>query len=163
MTSKLGRAEFFAVVLASFLCLAAAAGKQKSTGKPASPGPEEGTWKVVVTPDSDAATKGEKEFDDTLILHKGKFKSAACAPYGFDTASYTIAAGTWMADGRSPKEGTNHWHGEVTGDSVSGKMTWTKSDGTVLNYSFRGARSGQPGGQTPAAPGAPADKPKNRD
>jgi hypothetical protein len=162
MTSRLGRAAFFALVLASFLCLAAAGGK-KATGKPAGPGPEEGTWKVIVTPDSEAATRGEKEFDDTLILHKGKFKSAACAPYGFDTASYTIAEGAWKADARSPKEGTSHWHGEVTGDSVSGKMTWTKSDGTVLNYSFRGARSGQQGGQTPTTPGAPADKPKNRD
>jgi len=162
MKSKLACVAISALALASFLSAAAPAGKVKAPAKPSDPS-EQGTWKVRVTPDADAAAKGEKEFDDTLILHKGKFRSAACVPYGFDTASYRVEAGTWMADAQSPKEGKNHWHGEVSGDSVSGRLTWTKADGMILNYTFRGTRVGGQGGQTQTSPSAPTGDSKNRD
>jgi hypothetical protein len=129
-----------------------AAGKAKSSAnknvKAAAPPPEAGTWKVQVTPESDAAARGEKEFEDTLVLNKGKFESTACVPYGFGTVPYQVEAGTWMANMDSPKEGKTHWHGEVSGDSISGKMTWTKPDGTVLSYAFSGTRAGGQGAQT---------------
>src|SRR5262245_52553994 len=111
---------------------ALAGGKGKGTAKstPAAkpaPAPEEGTWKVKVVPDSEAAARGENEFDDTLILGKGKFKSTACVPYGFGEVAYHTEAGTIMAEMSSSKEGSNHWHAEVNGDAISGKLTWTKS------------------------------------
>ena len=101
----------------------------------------EGTWNVHVTPEAGAAAKGEKEFDDTLLLQKGKFHSSACDAYGFGQTPYRVEENHWMSDGVSTKEGKNHWHGEVTGDSVSGQMTWTKADGSVLNYTFTGTRA----------------------
>ena len=139
----------------------ATGGKTKAAPKPAAkqapkppPEPEAGTWKVKVVPDAEAAAKGESEFDDTLILGKGKFKSTACVPYGFGEVPYHTEAGTVMAEMSSAKEGSNHWHAEISGDSISGKMTWTKSDGTVLHYSFTGTRAGKQG--------APAQKSERR-
>jgi len=104
---------------------------------------EEGTWKVKVTPDAASAAKGEKEFDDTLVLRKGKFRSTACEAHGFGEAPYRVEGSHWMSDAGSRKEGRNHWHGEVTGDSVEGQMTWTRADGSVLNYTFTGSRAGE--------------------
>jgi hypothetical protein len=114
----------------------------------------EGVWKVKVTPDADAAAKGEKESDDTLVLKGGKFHSTGCDPYGFGPAAYRTEGNHFLADAESKKEGKIHWHGEVSGDSVNGQMTWTKSDGSVVNYTFSGTRSGEP----PAA--GTAKKPK---
>ena len=159
MGKRLASAAIVLLALALVPASSEAAGKAKTPGKPkaaghpkAAPPPEEGTWKVTVVPDSEAAAKGEREFDDTLILGKGKFKSTASAPHGFGEAAYRTEAGTIMADMSSPKEGTNHWHAEVSGDAISGKMTWTKSDGTVLHYSFSGARAGKQGPQSQKLP-----------
>lgn len=100
----------------------------------------EGTWNVKVTPDAATAASGEKEFDDSLVLHKGKFRSSAGEPKGFEQASYRLEENHWMADATSREEGRRHWHGEVTGDSVEGQMTWTRPNGAVLNYTFTGSR-----------------------
>ena len=152
MGNRLARLAILAVVLGTLGSPVPAAGKvqkpRKPTVKPAAAPPESGTWRVTVVPESSAAARGEKEFDDSLVLSKGKFKSTACVPYGFGTAAYTVLAGTWLADVESQKEGKTHWHAEVSGDSISGKMTWTKPDGTALNYSFSGARAGGQGTQT---------------
>ena len=112
---------------------------ETTTNKPAT---EQGTWNVTVTPGADAAAKGEKESADTLVLKGGKFHSTGCDAYGFGPASYKVDGNHWMADTESKKEGKIHWHGAVSGDSVSGQMTWTKTDGSVLNYTFSGARAG---------------------
>ena len=149
-----GPARLAILVLASGILLSPslAAVKGKSSGKagakPAAAPAEAGTWKVAVVPESDAAAKGEKEFDDTLVLSRGKFTSTACVPYGFGTVAYRVEAGTWMADMESQKEGKTHWHAEVSGDSISGKLIWAKPDGTVLKYAFSGTRAGGQGAQT---------------
>ena len=111
---------------------------------------EEGTWKVKATPDAASAAKGGQEFEDTLNLRKGKFLSAAGAAEGFVEAPYRVEANHWMSDAVSRKEGTKHWHGEVTGDSVEGQITWIRSDGAVLNYTFTGTRTGEPSQTRPA-------------
>jgi len=115
---------------------------------PAPPPAEEGVWKVTLTPEPDAAARGEKVFEDTLTLQRGKFSSSACVPHGFSTIAYKVEAGLWSANGESPREGKVHWHGEVSGEAMSGKMVWTKSDGTILHYSFSGSRAGAGAGQT---------------
>ncbi|MCI0568977.1 MAG: hypothetical protein L0Z52_12450 [Acidobacteria bacterium] len=152
MRNRLARLAILALALGVLSSPALAAAKGKSTrntrAKPAPSPPEAGTWRVNVVPESEAAARGEKEFDDTLVLNKGKFSSAACVPYGFGTVLYKVEAGTWIANMDSPKEGKTHWHAEVNGDAISGKLTWTKPDGTVLNYAFSGARAGGQGTQT---------------
>src|SRR5574341_1015822 len=103
---------------------------------------EKGTWEVKVMPDDEASAKGEKESDDTLTFMKGKFHSTGCDPYGFGPAAYKMDGNTWMSDTESKTDGRLHWHGEVSGDTINGRMTWTKPDGTVLNYTFEGHRAG---------------------
>jgi hypothetical protein len=117
----------------------------------------DGVWKVKITPDANASAKGEKESDDSLILKGGKFHSTGCDPYGFGPAPFRTEGNHFMADVQSQKEGRIHWHGEVTGDSVSGQMTWTKTDGSVLNYTFTGTRSGD-APQTKTSKDKDADK-----
>ena len=154
MRNRFARLAILVVAALVLSSPALATAKGKSTGNtrhkpaPAPAPPEAGRWTVNVVPESETASKGEKEFDDTLVLNKGKFSSTACIPYGFGTVPYRVEAGTWIANMESPKEGKAHWHAEVTGDSISGKMTWTKPDGTVLSYAFSGARTGGSGAQT---------------
>jgi hypothetical protein len=128
--------------LASVWILAGALAAPAVAAKPAARPAEEGIWKVQVTPDAEAAAKGEKAFEDTLILKKGKFRSTACEPYGFGPAAYRVEGTAFLADPESGKEGKSHWHGEVDGDGVTGRMRWTKPDGTVFNYTFEGHRAG---------------------
>jgi len=111
---------------------------------------EEGTWKVKVTPDAASAAKGGEEFEDTLVLRKGKFRSTTGETAGFGEASYRVEGHHWLSDAASKTEGRKHWHGEVSGDSVEGEMTWTRGDGAVLNYVFTGNRTGEPSQTRPA-------------
>ncbi len=139
------RRRFVALsVLALALALASAGAALAKSAKPAKPKKvsPEGTWVVKVTPDSASAARGEKEFDDTLTLRKGKFHSSSGDARGFAEAPYRVDGKHWLSDALSKKEGKIHWHGEVSGDSVTGQMTWTRSDGSVVNYTFTGSRSG---------------------
>jgi len=105
--------------------------------------PEQGTWKVKVTPDGDAASKGEKQTEDTLMIEQGIFRSTAWDPYGFPPVPYTLQGTTFTADPVSRQAGKIHWSGIVSGDTVAGRMLWTKKDGSVLNYTFSGTRAPQ--------------------
>lgn len=109
--------------------------------------PFEGTkWKVTVTPDEEAIVAGEKEFEDVLVFKDNKFVSQACAPKGFKPVEYkeNMAPGgitaTFTAEPVSEKEGKSKWHGTKTGHEMRGEMNWTRKDGTVLNYTFKGER-----------------------
>jgi hypothetical protein len=133
------------------------AGKPKGSAKPATP-PEAGSWKVRVTPDAGATAKGEKEIEDTLVLKNGKFHSPACDPYGFLPAPYRVEGSTWISDTESKTDGKIHWHGEASGDSMTGWMVWTKLDGSMLNYTFTGSRAGSQGSQTQPSPGGGKSK-----
>jgi hypothetical protein len=41
---------------------------------------------------------------------------------------------------KSDKEGKAVWSGMSTGSELTGEMTWTKSDGTELKYTFKGTK-----------------------
>ena len=152
MRNRLALLLILAMVLSLVGAPARAAGKSKASAKPAAP-PEAGSWKVKVIPDADAAAKGEKESDDTLVLKNGKFHSPACDPYGFLPAPYRVEGSTWISDTESKTDGKIHWHGEASGDSMTGRMVWTKPDGSVLNYTFSGSRAGSQGSQTQKSAG----------
>jgi hypothetical protein len=110
--------------------------------------PFEGTrWKVTVTPDGDAANAGEKEFTDILVFKGGMFSAETCAKYGFKPTEYheeTAPMGltaTFTAEQKSEKEGTAHWRGTKAAADLTGELTWTKKDGMVLRYTFKGERT----------------------
>ncbi|OLC54115.1 MAG: hypothetical protein AUH92_04680 [Acidobacteria bacterium 13_1_40CM_4_69_4] len=105
--------------------------------------PEQGTWKVKVTPDAEAAAKGEKQTEDTLMIQQGIFRSTAWDPFGFPPVPYTLQGTTFTADPVSRQAGRIHWSGIVSGDTVAGRMVWTKKDGSVFSYTFSGARAPQ--------------------
>jgi len=102
---------------------------------------EYGSWNVSVTPDADAAAKGEKASKDTLVLQQGVFRSEAWYLYGFTSAGYKVHGKDFAVDTESKQNGTIRWSGLINGDSIAGRMVWTRKDGTVLNYTFSGARA----------------------
>ena len=108
--------------------------------------PFEGTlWKVAVTPDSDAASAGEKSFEDALTFKGGKFTSEKFKARGFDSVTYDTDTspgniGTFTATSKSDKNGSAKWSGQVAATSIKGDFVWTKPDGTVLTFSFTGEK-----------------------
>ena len=112
-------------------------------------GPLDGTkWKIGGMPDEAAKRMGEKPSKDTLIFKEGQLISTACVKYGFKASPYTAAqAGTrwsFRTEQMSPKEGKTVWSGTVNGDAITGTMVWTKTDGTMLHYTFEGIKAHRP-------------------
>lgn len=104
-------------------------------------------WSVKVTPDAMAAGKGEKTFDDVLVADGGLVTMSECIKWGFRPSKYTTeqAGSGWSfrTEQTSEKEGTSIWTADIAGDTISGKLVWTKKDGTVLNYAFEGKKAGK--------------------
>jgi hypothetical protein len=125
----------------------AAAGTQTQAQTKAMGGALDGMkWSVKVAPDAMAAGKGEKAFDDVIVADAGRVTMSECLKWGFKPSKYTTEpAGSGLAfrtEQTSKKEGTSVWTGEIAGDKITGKMVWTKKDGTVLNYTFEGRKAG---------------------
>jgi len=100
------------------------------------------SWKVEVKPDSMAADKGERNFDETLTFADGNV-TLSTPKVGIEASPYTVTkAGekdvTFKVERASSGEGNSIWTGTVHGKSVEGKLIWTKSDGGVMTYTFKG-------------------------
>ena len=107
--------------------------------------PFEGTkWKVTVTPEDESG--GAKEFQTVIEFKGGNFTSSECAKAGFKPVEYKEEmspgglAASFTAESQSEKEGKAKWHGNVTAGEMRGEMTWTKKDGTVVEYTIKGER-----------------------
>lgn len=102
------------------------------------------TWKIKVVPDAVSAEKGEKEFEDELVFAEGKVTLTACVSYGFEASVYRVeikdGVPRWKTEQVSDREGTARWMGKIDGDIVTGKLRWTKKDGTELKYTFAGKK-----------------------
>ena len=135
-----------AVFMVVLLCACKLAGARD--GIVAAPGARAdfaGKWTVTVEPDEDARKAGEKTFEDTLVFEGGKFTSEACKKHGFGPVEYEedtrrFGPAKFTAEPSSDKEGKAKWTGMVTAAEISGDMVWTKKDGTVLRYSFKGEK-----------------------
>jgi hypothetical protein len=100
------------------------------------------SWKLDVEPDSMAKDKGEKQFKETLTFADGNVTLSA-PKVGSEASPYSVTkAGekdmTFTAERVSYGEGSSVWTGTVHGKDVDGKMIWTKNDGSVLTYTFKG-------------------------
>lgn len=104
-------------------------------------------WSVKVTPDEASSGKGEKVYDDVLVADGGLVTMSECLKWGFRPSKYTTqqAGEGWSfrTEQTSKKEGTSIWTADIAGDTITGKMVWTKKDGTVLNYTFEGKKAGK--------------------
>lgn len=99
------------------------------------------TWKIKLT-----ATDGGKDFTDTLSFKGGQFSDETLAKKGFKPVSYddnTTRFGPASFDVtlESDKDGKAKWNGSVSADQMTGTLAWTKSDGSVQNFTFSGERT----------------------
>src|SRR2546423_15699895 len=106
----------------------------------------QGKWKVTVEPDEDARKAGEKTFEDTLVFQGGQFTAEACKKRGFGPCTYEedtrrFGPATFTAEPTSEKEGKAKWTGTLMADQIQGELTWTKKDGTVLHYQYKGSKA----------------------
>jgi hypothetical protein len=130
-----------ALAIISLTCLAAAPQPTQLMRDPI-----DGKWVLTVTPDDDARTAGEKEFKDNIEFKGGKFTSESMQKHGFDPGPYDEdptrgGMGTFDAALKSKTdEGKAKWHGLVTANEMTGDFVWTKKDGTVCNFTFKGTR-----------------------
>ena len=124
-------------VLAIFLSVVAVAGSKVAV--------LDGTsWKVEVKPDDMAKNKGEKEFKETLTFADGNL-SLSAPKVGSEALPYFVTKSgkedyTFKAERESSGEGSSVWTGTIHGNSIEGKMIWTKNDETVLTYTFNGSK-----------------------
>lgn len=133
----LKQAARFGIPVLILLVLATPALARKKKGPP-----EYGTWNVRITPDAEAAKRGEKASQDALVIQQGVFRSDGWSLYGFAPVGYTIKDNAFVADVESGKSGHLRWSGIVNGDSIAGRLDWTMKDGTVLTYTYSGTRAG---------------------
>lgn len=79
---------------------------------------------------------------ETLVFQNGKATNDECTKYGFGDGAYT-------ADGEcgfkytltSPQEGKMDWEGQVSGQTISGKMVWVKAGQADIHYTFKGVET----------------------
>jgi len=100
------------------------------------------SWKVDVKPDDMSKDKGEKDFKETMTFADGNV-SLSAPKVGFGASPYTVTqAGekdwTFKAERSTGGEGSSVWTGTVHEKDVEGKLIWTKNDGSVLTYTFKG-------------------------
>ena len=135
-----------AVVMVVFFCVCRLAGASDRVAKLSMRSdPFAGKWSVKIEPDEDARRAGEKPFDDTLIFDSGKFASEACKKHGFKETEYEedtrrFGPATFKAEPASENEGKAKWIGTLTADQISGEMTWTKKNGSIVHYLYKGEK-----------------------
>lgn len=107
------------------------------------------TWSVKLTPDASSAEKGEKPFKDDLAFENGQVTMSACAKSGFAPSGYSASTegSAWSFDTKqiSPDQGETAWTGNISGDSITGSMVWTKKDGAIINYNYEGKKASSSG------------------
>jgi hypothetical protein len=123
-----------AAVLILFLCGTAMARDQF-----------EGKWRVTITPDSDAASAGEREFEDTLEFKGVTFTAEGFKERGFEAVEYEsdtrgLVAASFTAKPRSKTDGDAVWSGFTTGQDIQGELVWTRNDGTIVRFTYKGTR-----------------------
>jgi hypothetical protein len=102
------------------------------------------SWKVDVEPDSMAKDKGEKEFKETLTFAEGNVSFSA-PKVGFGASPYSVSKTgekdwTFKANRESVGEGSSVWTGTIHENNLEGKLIFTKTDGAVLTYTFKGKK-----------------------
>jgi hypothetical protein len=120
-----------AALAAVFSSAALAAGRDQFEGK----------WTVTVMPDD-----GSKPYQETLIFKTGKFTWETGKAHGFGEVAYDAdvrggQSATFTATGKSAKEGTIKWTGNMAATSIQGTISWTKADGSTDTFTFNGMRA----------------------
>lgn len=101
----------------------------------------EGKWTVTVMPDD-----GGKSYQETLVFKTGKFTWQSGKAHGFGEIEYEAdvrggQSATFTATGKSEKEGTIKWTGNMAATTIQGTFNWTKADGSTASFTFNGMRA----------------------
>jgi hypothetical protein len=102
------------------------------------------SWKLSVDPDNMAKDKGAAEFKPTMTFAEGKV-TLTDSKGTFDASPYTVEKSdkkdwTFKTEQTSPTEGTSLWTGTIHEKTIDGKRIWTKADGEVWTYTFKGSK-----------------------
>jgi len=102
------------------------------------------SWKLHVNPDDMAKGKGAEEFKPTMTFADGKV-TLSDSRGTFDAFAYTVEKSdkkewTFKTEQTSPTEGTSVWTGTIHENTVEGKRIWTKPNGEVWTYTFKGEK-----------------------
>jgi len=100
------------------------------------------SWKIDVEPDGMTKDKGEKQYKETMTFADGSV-SLSAPKVGSEASPYTVSKSgekdfVFKAERASAGEGSSVWTGTVHENNVEGKLIWTKNDGSVLTYTFKG-------------------------
>ena len=100
------------------------------------------SWKVNVEPDSMTKDKGEKQFKETLTFAGGNMSLTAAKVSGESSPYSVTKAGekdwTFKSERTTTGEGNSIMTGTVHEKEMEGKLIWTKNDGAVMTYTFKG-------------------------
>jgi len=105
--------------------------------------PYPGTWNITLSP----SDTGGKQFDEVLTFANNQLSAKVMATHGFGPAPYDedirgLGQSKFSCKQTSDTEGKIDWQGYTTGQDLTGTMTWTKKDGSVVHYDFTGSKSG---------------------
>jgi opacity protein-like surface antigen len=105
--------------------------------------PFEGKWDLTLTPES--AAIDAKAIQDVLTFHAIQLESRFFTQRGFAKMSMEewptrMGISSFKATGASKTAGTLKWEGTLAAGELSGTVTWTQKDGTVLTYIMKGSR-----------------------
>jgi len=102
-------------------------------------------WAMKVDPDEDSRKLGARPYDDTFHFKGSEFESEVMKKKGFKQTEYEEnqrigSIATFKAVAESKTEGKAEWSGQVAATEMTGELTVTKKDGTVLKYTFKGSK-----------------------
>ena len=102
------------------------------------------SWKLHVEPDSMAKQKGAQEFHPTMTFAEGNV-TLTNSKGTFDPSPYSVEKTdkkelTFKTEQMSDTEGTSVWTGTIHEGNIEGKRVWTKANGEVWTYTFKGEK-----------------------
>jgi len=102
------------------------------------------SWKLHVNPDNMAKEKGAEEFKPTMTFAEGNV-TLTDSRGTFDASAYSVEKSdkkewTFKTEQTSPTEGTSLWTGTIHESTIEGKRIWTKANGEVWTYTFKGEK-----------------------
>lgn len=101
------------------------------------------SWKIDVSPDSMAKTKGEKDYKEVLTFADGMVSMNEGQKAGFASSAYEVSPtgeknSTFKTEQESASLVRMVWTGNVHEKNIEGKLITTNKDGAVLTYTFKG-------------------------
>lgn len=101
----------------------------------------DGRWKVTLTPNEKNALPGtNRAYEDELAFVRGTFTSQVNQKQGFAAATGVAGEkGSVTVEQKSEQHGVARWELSVQGDTIAGRLTWTKSGKKAL-FEVRGTR-----------------------